>query len=221
MSAWILCRARHTAFILPNATPETAVVVVLYVLAMAFENRREAPPNTRFEDCRNVGRNGAFCLSSAGRSGSIAGPAKAIDNDPGGRGRLGRFRLGRSDSLALRNGGRLALGRRVFEPSASSFFSLRDTVERRRNCCASAVNRLGSSIMTRWNAYYFDGLSLSMPASRIEAIEAADEDEAGRIAISKMGRSLRVHVTQAVWQTTNLSAISTQAFRPHRSIGAE
>jgi hypothetical protein len=75
--------------------------------------------------------------------------------------------------------------------------------------------------MTRWNAYYFDGLRLSMPASRIEAIDAADEDEAGRIAISKMGRSLRVHVTQAVWETSNLSAVSTQAAQPRQSISAE
>jgi hypothetical protein len=75
--------------------------------------------------------------------------------------------------------------------------------------------------MTRWNAYYFDGLGLSMPASRIEAIEAADEDEAGRIAISKMGRSLRVHVTQAVRETANLSVISTQTSQPRQSISAE
>jgi hypothetical protein len=64
--------------------------------------------------------------------------------------------------------------------------------------------------MTRWNAYYFNNLGLSVPPSRIEAIEAADEDEAGRIAISKMGRSLRVHVTQTLWESADLSASRTQ-----------
>jgi hypothetical protein len=75
--------------------------------------------------------------------------------------------------------------------------------------------------MTRWNAYYFDGLGLSAPASRIEAIEAADEDEAARIAISKMGRSLRVHVTQAVLEKANILAIPNQASHPRQSVGAE
>jgi hypothetical protein len=64
--------------------------------------------------------------------------------------------------------------------------------------------------MTRFNAYYFDGLSLLLPPSRVITIEAANEDQAGKIAVSKMGRSLRVHVAQAAWGTTDLPAVERQ-----------
>jgi hypothetical protein len=68
--------------------------------------------------------------------------------------------------------------------------------------------------MTRFNAYYFDGLSLLMPPSRVITIEAADEDQAGRIAVSKMGRSLRVHVAPVA---IDLPAGSTPIRQPRHA----
>jgi hypothetical protein len=50
-----------------------------------------------------------------------------------------------------------------------------------------------------WHAYYFDSFDRSAPAARMATIEAASEDEAGRIAIAQMGRSMRVHVTRPLW----------------------
>ena len=64
--------------------------------------------------------------------------------------------------------------------------------------------------MNRWNAYYFDCLRLSVSPSRVITIEAADEEEAGRIAISKMGRSMRVHVAQTVWDPVRAKDLSCQ-----------
>jgi hypothetical protein len=51
----------------------------------------------------------------------------------------------------------------------------------------------------KWNAYYFDTLSVAAEPARVMTIEARDEDEAGRMAIAKMGRSMRVHVAQPIW----------------------
>jgi hypothetical protein len=54
--------------------------------------------------------------------------------------------------------------------------------------------------MAKWNAYYFDSLEASSRPQRVEAIEADGEDEAARIAIAEMGRSMRVHVAQTLWE---------------------
>jgi hypothetical protein len=51
----------------------------------------------------------------------------------------------------------------------------------------------------KWNAYYFDKLDPVSTPSRVTTIEAYDEDEAGKIAIASMGRSMRVHVTRPLW----------------------
>jgi hypothetical protein len=50
-----------------------------------------------------------------------------------------------------------------------------------------------------WHAYYFDSLDRASPAVRTEIIEAANEDDAGKIAIAQMGRCMRVDVTLPVW----------------------
>jgi hypothetical protein len=68
---------------------------------------------------------------------------------------------------------------------------------------------------------YFDGLSLLLPPSRVIAIEAANEDQAGKIAISKMGRSLRVHVAHAVCGATDLPSHSTHARQQRQVASAE
>jgi len=68
----------------------------------------------------------------------------------------------------------------------------------------------------KWNAYYFDTLSAASTASRVTAIEADDEDEAGKIAIAAMGRSMRVHVTRPLWDALNsASGAEDQARREH------
>ena len=54
-------------------------------------------------------------------------------------------------------------------------------------------------MMTRWDAYYYDGLDAVSAPSRTLTIEAESEDEAGKIAVAGMGRSMRVHVTQKLW----------------------
>jgi hypothetical protein len=54
--------------------------------------------------------------------------------------------------------------------------------------------------MAKWNAYYFDNLEASSGPRRVEAIEAESEDEAAKIAIAEMGRSMRVHVTRTLWE---------------------
>jgi hypothetical protein len=64
--------------------------------------------------------------------------------------------------------------------------------------------------MSRWSAYYFDGLEPSLAPSRVISIEAADEDEAGEIAISKMGRSMRVHVAEAHGLPPTQTAVAEQ-----------
>jgi hypothetical protein len=69
--------------------------------------------------------------------------------------------------------------------------------------------------MIRFNAYYFDGLSLLLPPSRVITIEATNEDQAGKIAVSKMGRSLRVHVAEAT------TSASTYARQPRQVASAE
>jgi hypothetical protein len=51
----------------------------------------------------------------------------------------------------------------------------------------------------KWVAYYFDSLDSVSTPSRVTTIEASDEDEAGKIAIASMGRSMRVHVTRPLW----------------------
>jgi hypothetical protein len=75
--------------------------------------------------------------------------------------------------------------------------------------------------MNRWNAYYFDCLGVSLPPSRIIVIEASDEDQAAKIAISKMGRSVRVHVAQTIWDSAHPSSISGRASEPHRNVRPE
>jgi len=50
-----------------------------------------------------------------------------------------------------------------------------------------------------WHAYYFDTFERSAPAARTAIIQAASEDDAGKLAIAQMGRSLRVHVTRPLW----------------------
>jgi len=50
-----------------------------------------------------------------------------------------------------------------------------------------------------FHAFYFDNFDKSAPASRTAIIEAENEDDAGRIAIAQMGRSMRVDVTRPVW----------------------
>jgi hypothetical protein len=51
----------------------------------------------------------------------------------------------------------------------------------------------------KWNAYYFDTLSAAAEPARVMTIEARDEDEAGKIATARMGRSMRVHVARPIW----------------------
>ncbi len=53
--------------------------------------------------------------------------------------------------------------------------------------------------MAKWHAHYFDSFDRSSPAARTVIIEADSEDEAGRIAVAQMGRSMRVHVTRPLW----------------------
>jgi hypothetical protein len=60
------------------------------------------------------------------------------------------------------------------------------------------MRRAGDNTM-KWNAYYFDTLSAAAEPARVIAIEARDEDEAGKIAIAGMGRSMRVHVARPIW----------------------
>jgi hypothetical protein len=52
--------------------------------------------------------------------------------------------------------------------------------------------------MANWNAYYFDTLDAALP-TRTTTIDAENEDEAGKAAIAKMGRSMRVYVTRSIW----------------------
>ena len=64
-------------------------------------------------------------------------------------------------------------------------------------------NRGAGDFAMKWNAYYFDTLSAASRAARVTTIEADDEDEAGKIAIAAMGRSMRVHVTRPLWTGVN------------------
>ena len=57
--------------------------------------------------------------------------------------------------------------------------------------------------MSQWHAYYFDGFDRDLPPARVVAIQADNEDEAGRLAIAQMGRSLRVDVTRPLWGAPN------------------
>ena len=56
--------------------------------------------------------------------------------------------------------------------------------------------------MAKWNAYYFDTLDAALPA-RVAIIQADNEDEAGKVAITQMGRSMRVYVTRSIWEAPN------------------
>jgi hypothetical protein len=72
----------------------------------------------------------------------------------------------------------------------------------------------------KWNAYYFDTLSAASRAARVTTIEADDEDEAGKIAIAAMGRSMRVHVTRTLWAGVNsASSAEDQSRREHAPPG--
>jgi hypothetical protein len=50
-----------------------------------------------------------------------------------------------------------------------------------------------------WHAYYFDSLDRKSPVARTAIIEADSEDEAGKIAITQMGRCMRVDVARPMW----------------------
>jgi hypothetical protein len=72
--------------------------------------------------------------------------------------------------------------------------------------------------MARWNVYYFDSLDPNATPSRETTIEASSEEQAGRIAVATMGRSMRVYVTRPFWEAatrsrpTNPSAQQSEAF---------
>jgi hypothetical protein len=67
--------------------------------------------------------------------------------------------------------------------------------------------------MTQWHAYYFDSLDHTSPPARATTIQADDEDEAGKIAIAQMGRSMRVYVTRPVWGAPSLPIAAAEG--PH------
>ena len=50
-----------------------------------------------------------------------------------------------------------------------------------------------------WRAYYFDSLDRKSPVVRMAIIEVDNEDDAGKIAIAQMGRSMRVDVARPLW----------------------
>jgi hypothetical protein len=50
-----------------------------------------------------------------------------------------------------------------------------------------------------WHAFYFNSLDRAAAPSRTAMIEADNEDQAGRIAVAQMGRSLRVDIAQPIW----------------------
>jgi hypothetical protein len=56
-----------------------------------------------------------------------------------------------------------------------------------------------------WHAYYFDSFERTAPVARTAIIEADNEDDAGRIAVAQMGRSMRVHVTRPLWGAFQLT----------------
>jgi hypothetical protein len=70
----------------------------------------------------------------------------------------------------------------------------------------------------KWNAYYFDNLSAASKPVRVQMIEAEDEEEAGKIAIAAMGRSMRVNVARPIWAECN-SPVDAEAlpWREHVS----
>jgi hypothetical protein len=67
---------------------------------------------------------------------------------------------------------------------------------------------------TSWCAYYFDTLDNTLPPARMEIIEAENEDEAGRTATARMGRSMRVDVTRPVWGAPRATALFQTALAP-------
>jgi hypothetical protein len=73
-----------------------------------------------------------------------------------------------------------------------------------------------------WHAYYFDSFDRSAPVARTAIIEADNEDDAGRIAVAQMGRSMRVHVTRPVWGAFQLPTLANRrrGEAPALAIGA-
>jgi hypothetical protein len=80
-------------------------------------------------------------------------------------------------------------------------------------------NRGAGDFAMKWNAYYFDTLGAASRAARVTTIEADDEDEAGKIAVAAMGRSMRVHVTRPLWTgvnpVRNTGDLSQRKYAPH------
>jgi len=68
--------------------------------------------------------------------------------------------------------------------------------------------------MIEWQAYYFDSFDNGSPPIRIITIQADNEDEAGRIAIAQMGRSMRVQVTRLVWGDKSINIGSHAGNQP-------
>jgi hypothetical protein len=62
--------------------------------------------------------------------------------------------------------------------------------------------------MARWNVYYFESLDPAATPSRETTIEANNEEQAGKIAVATMGRSMRVYVTRPVWEAATRSPIT-------------
>jgi hypothetical protein len=50
-----------------------------------------------------------------------------------------------------------------------------------------------------WHATFFDTLDVRAPAARTEVIHADDEAAAGKLAVARMGRCMRVYVTRPIW----------------------
>jgi hypothetical protein len=69
-------------------------------------------------------------------------------------------------------------------------------------------------LMVEWQAYYFDSFDNRSPPIRIIKIQADNEDEAGRIAIAQMGRSMRVQVTRPVWGDKSIDLGSHASNQP-------
>jgi hypothetical protein len=57
--------------------------------------------------------------------------------------------------------------------------------------------------MAIWHAYYFESFDNTRSPLRTTLIEARDEEEAGKLAVAKMGRCLRVDVTLPIWSTSD------------------
>jgi hypothetical protein len=75
--------------------------------------------------------------------------------------------------------------------------------------------------MARWNVYYFDSLDPGATPSRETTIEVSTEEQAGKIAVATMGRSMRVYVTRPVWEAATRSRPTNPSSRPSEAVEQE